>query len=212
MFSSSDRLKIIIFLTDGLPTAGVTYEPEIVSNVIKANNQKGVAIYSFGFGWDVNMDLLGQISTGNHGEATQIHPTQDIQEQLSYFFETIAIPLLKDIIIEFGGPAEEMFPQEIPTLFNGSEIIVVGKYHGENPMTITVTTQSAQGQQIFIDEFDISDLSLVHPFVPKLWAIQKINYLLDQNPSRRRNNLTHRGNCKAFNRIWSSHTLHLHYN
>ncbi|MFQ5820737.1 MAG: VIT domain-containing protein [Candidatus Heimdallarchaeota archaeon] len=180
MFSSSDRLKIIIFLTDGLPTAGVTYEPEIVSNVVKANSLKDAAIYSFGFGWDVNMDLLGQISTGNHGEATQIHPTQDIQEQLSYFFETIAIPLLKDITIEFGGPIEEMFPQEIPTLFNGSEIIVVGKYHGENPMTITVTTQSAQGLQIFKDEFDISDSSRVHPFVPKLWAIQKINYLLDQ--------------------------------
>jgi len=182
MFPTSDldRLKIIVFLTDGLPTAGVVHEPEIVRNVANANAMKGVKIYSFGFGWDVNMDLLNQISTGNHGEATRIHPTQNIEEQLSDFFQTIAIPLLKDISIDFGGPVKEFFPQEIPPLFNGSEIIVVGKYYGDNPMTITVTTTSVQGQQIFIGEFDITDLSLMHPFVPKLWAIQKINYLLDQ--------------------------------
>jgi len=176
----SDRLKIIVFLTDGLPTAGVVYEPEIVKNIANANVMKGVKIYSFGFGWDVNMDLLNQISTGNHGEATRIHPTQNIEEQLSDFFQTIAIPLLKDISIDFGGYVEEIFPKEIPPLFNGSEIIVIGKYYGDNPMSITVTTESVQGQEIFIGKFDITDTSLMHPFVPKLWAIQKINYLLDQ--------------------------------
>ncbi len=175
-----DRLKIIVFLTDGLPTAGVVDEPKIVRNIANANTMKGVKIYSFGFGWDVNMELLDQISTGNHGEATRIHPTQNIKEQLSDFFQTIAIPLLKDISIEFGGPVNEIFPQEIPPLFNGSEIIVVGKYYGDNPMTITVSTESLQGQEIFIGKFDITDPSLIHPFVPKLWAIQKINYLLDQ--------------------------------
>lgn len=180
--SDPDRLKILVFLTDGLPTAGVVYEPTIVRNIASANAMKGVKIYSFGFGWDVNMELLDQISTGNRGETTRIHPTQNIEEQLSDFFQTIAIPLLKDISIEFsGGPVKEIFPHEIPPLFNGSEIIVVGKYYGDNPMmTITVTTESAQGQETFRGQFNISDPSLVHPFVPKLWAIQKINYLLDQ--------------------------------
>lgn len=126
------------------------------------------------------MDLLDQISTGNHGEATRIHPTQSIEEQLSDFFQTIAIPLLKDISIDFGGRVKDIFPQEIPPLFNGSEIIVTGKYYGDNPMSITVITESVQGQEIFIGKFDITDLSLMHPFVLKLWAIQKINYLLDQ--------------------------------
>ena len=179
-FPSSDRLKIIVFLTDGLPTAGVVDEPEIVGNIANANAMKAVKIYSFGFGWDVNMDLLDQISTGNHGEATRIHPTQNIEEQLSNFFQTIATPLLKNISIDYGGTVKDTFPKEIPTLFNGSEIIVVGQYYGENPMSITVITESEQGQKIFKCEFDISDPSRMHPFVPKLWATQKINYLLDQ--------------------------------
>ncbi|MFQ5819207.1 MAG: VIT domain-containing protein [Candidatus Heimdallarchaeota archaeon] len=178
-FPSTDRLKIIVFLTDGLPTAGVVDEPEIVGNIADANAIKAVKIYSFGFGWDVNMDLLDQISTGNHGEATRIHPTQNIKEQLSNFFQTIATPLLKDISIDYGGTVKDTFPKEIPTLFNGSEIIVVGQYYGENPMSITVRAESEQGQKIFIGEFDISDPSRMHPFAPKLWATQKINYLLD---------------------------------
>jgi len=180
MFPSSNRLKIIVFLTDGLPTEGVVYEPDIIRNVAKVNSQKDVSIYSFGFGWDVNMDLLDQISTGNNGEATRIHPTQNIEEQLSNFFQTISIPMLQDISIEFGGPVGDTFPQTIPTMFHGSEIILVGKYYGTNPMTIKITAQSVQGQKIFLGEFDFSDPKRIHSFVPKLWAIQQINYLLDQ--------------------------------
>ena len=45
---------------------------------------------------------------------------------------------------------------------------------------ITITAESALGQEIFLGEFDITDPELRHPFVPKLWAIHRINYLLDQ--------------------------------
>lgn len=178
---TSDRLKLIVFLTDGLTRKGETDPHKIIENIADANIGKNVQVYSFGFAWELNMNLLKMISTDTLGEAARIHPTENIDDRLSDFFQTIAIPYLKDMTIDFEGAIKDStFPKDLPILFNGSEIIVVGKYFDENPMIITVTATSAQGQQIFSSEFNVTDPNLIHSFVPKLWAIHRINYLLDQ--------------------------------
>ena len=53
----SDRLKLIIFLTDGLTRKGETDPYKIVENISDANIEKNVQIYSFGFAWELNMNL-----------------------------------------------------------------------------------------------------------------------------------------------------------
>jgi len=176
----SDRLKLIVFLTDGLTSQGETDPHTIVENIATANIGKDVQIYSFGFAWELNMNLLKMISTKTHGEASRIHPAENIDDRLADFFQTIAIPYLKDISIDFEESIVDTYPKDLPILFNGSEIIVVGKYSDENPMTITVTANSTQGQQIFSSEYNVTDPKLIHLFVPKLWATHRINYLLDQ--------------------------------
>ena len=53
------RPSYVIFLTDGLPTAGETNEMKIVANA-KELNKVHARVFTFGVGYDVNSRLLGQ--------------------------------------------------------------------------------------------------------------------------------------------------------
>jgi len=57
--------KMVVFMTDGLPTNGVTDMAEILRGVKAANTDAKVRIFNFGVGDDVNTHLLDQLA-GNH--------------------------------------------------------------------------------------------------------------------------------------------------
>ena len=56
-FDSSDRPKLLVFMTDGLPTVGTTNVTQIVDNVRKAS-KPGVRLFTFGVGYNVNRTEL----------------------------------------------------------------------------------------------------------------------------------------------------------
>ncbi|HLG93789.1 MAG TPA: VIT domain-containing protein, partial [candidate division Zixibacteria bacterium] len=58
---SSGRLNYAIFLTDGLPTVGITNVEQILSMAKKANDTR-VKIFDFGVGYDVNTHLLDKLA------------------------------------------------------------------------------------------------------------------------------------------------------
>ena len=57
-FRASDRPRIIVFITDGLPTVGETNANRIIDNV-HATRLPGVRLFTFGVGYDVNHGLTG---------------------------------------------------------------------------------------------------------------------------------------------------------
>src|SRR5437773_7175591 len=62
---SGHRPFVVIFLTDGLPTIGVTGEDQIVSNV-RQNSGHNARVFCFGIGHDVNTHLLDKITEETH--------------------------------------------------------------------------------------------------------------------------------------------------
>ena len=55
------RPATVIFVTDGQPTVDVT-DPEKILGTVKENNKKGLRIYTFGVGDDVNTKLLDRMA------------------------------------------------------------------------------------------------------------------------------------------------------
>src|SRR5687768_1841431 len=55
-----DRPKILVFMTDGLPTVDETNVSRIIDNVRKAG-KPGVRLFTFGVGYDVNTTLLDKL-------------------------------------------------------------------------------------------------------------------------------------------------------
>jgi Ca-activated chloride channel family protein len=60
-----DRLHTILFITDGMPTVGVTGADDILANVRK-NNQERLRIFVCGVGYDVNTKLLDRLANGDY--------------------------------------------------------------------------------------------------------------------------------------------------
>ena len=174
------RPTTLIFLTDGLPTEGVTVTGAILDNVAR-EAPDNVRIFSFGVGDDVDTDLLDQISMDNGGASTYVRPGEEIDEEVSAFYRKVKIPVLSDLSLDWGDIiVDQVYPQRIPDLFAGSQLIMLGRYREGGPAKITLKGMVNQEERSYTYE----DLSFRKEggddFIPRLWATRAVGYYLTQ--------------------------------
>ena len=177
---SSECSNMIVFITDGYPTWGETFVPDILANV-KAANTQNVRIFPFGVGEDVSKPLLVQMATENGGYATFIQAADSIPIVVKNHLTRIAKPVLADLDIQIDGlVTSDKFPRPLPDLFWGSQVMQLGLYQnsGTFPVVLNGTVRGEPKQ--FTASADFSDADGGHRFVPRLWAKEKIDYLLEQ--------------------------------
>jgi Ca-activated chloride channel family protein len=176
-----DAASIIAFLTDGLPTAGVTDETLIARLVTRANARKESRLHVFGVGYDVNTHLLDRLAADNGGSVTYVQPGENLEAVLTGFYERIAYPVLTDVKVEFEGlEASDLYPQQVPDMFQGSSLLLSGRYRATRPsVTLRVRGQAAGIEREYIYHFDL-DRTGEHDFVPRLWATRRVGELLDR--------------------------------
>lgn len=174
------RPTTLIFLTDGLPTEGVTVTGAILDNVAR-EAPDNVRIFSFGVGDDVDTDLLDQISLDHGGASTYVRPGEEIDEEVSAFYRKVKIPVLSDLSLDWGDIiVDQVYPQRIPDLFAGSQLILLGRYREGGPAKITLKGMVNQEERSYTYE----DLSFRKEggddFIPRLWATRAVGYYLTQ--------------------------------
>ena len=179
-----DRPLVVIFLTDGLPTEGVTEIEQILSNV-EGQTSSNVRLFPFGVGNDVNTLLLDTLAEGNRGATGYVRPHENIQEEVSGLYAKIKTPVLTDISLDFGGVVvEDVYPYTLPDLFAGEQLILTGRYRlpsggASQAATITLTGQVNGERREFVYE-GVFCAAAGDDFIPRLWATRKIGYLLTQ--------------------------------
>lgn len=178
--ADQERPTILIFLTDGLPTEGVTDGVKIVANVKQAT-RSNIRLFAFGIGSDVNAVLLDTLSQDNRGATAYVKENQRIDEQVSAFYAKVSTPVLADLKIDWGGiSVSDMYPDPLPDLFVGTQLVLVGRYRNGGPATLKLSG-AVNGQS---QTFTYGDLAFRSSggadFIPRLWATRKIGYLLNQ--------------------------------
>ena len=177
---SGGRPNYILFLTDGLPTVGLTDTGEILKKVSKGNEFNS-RIFVFGVGYDVNTELLDKISSENRGTSLYVGENEDLEVAVSSYYEKISSPLLSDLKLAFNGiEASSSYPQTLPDLFKGSQLVVLGKYKGEGPATIVLTGKVGNQEKRFVLENQKLTKDESANFLPRLWATRRIGYLLEE--------------------------------
>jgi Ca-activated chloride channel homolog len=173
------RPVFVIFLTDGLPTVGLTDAATIIKNAAGAA-PKNLRLFAFGVGFDVNTQLLDKLTEQHHGTREYVAPGEDIEVKVSDMFRMISNPVLTDIDVDFGAMgAYDIVPQQLPDIFSGSQIIIAGRYRHDGRATVSMTGTAADKKR----EFKIginTDEEPRHPFIPPLWAARRIGILLDE--------------------------------
>ncbi len=179
--SQADRERpiVLIFLTDGQPTEGVTDIQQILEDV-KAAAPSNVRLFAFGVGDDVNTVLLDTLAQQHRGSTGYVRPGERIDEAVSAFYARVGAPVLTDIALDFGSViVEDVYPDPLPDLFAGGQLVVVGRYRGSGPVRIRLTGETEGQRREFVYEGTFRAEG-GDDFIPRLWAARKIGYLLTQ--------------------------------
>jgi Ca-activated chloride channel homolog len=190
-----ERPTYLIFLTDGLPTEGEVVSQKILDN-FRAAAPENLRLFPFGVGYDVDTFLLDSLAQENHGASTYVLPGENLEEALSTFYARISTPVLTDLALDFGSiPVYDLYPDPLPDLFEGSQIILVGRYREGGNTDVKLTGQvNGETQtftfpeQQFIRNSTGMDLATAggapasgpQSMIPRLWATRKIGHLLNQ--------------------------------
>ncbi|MBE2220522.1 MAG: VWA domain-containing protein [Anaerolineae bacterium] len=182
------RPTTIIFLTDGLATEGITDTP-LLLDAVKQAMPPNARIFVFGVGDDLDPNLLDALAENHRGTTTYVRPFQAIDEEVSSFFAKVSAPVLSDISLDFDGiVVDQLYPDTLPDLFAGSQLVLTGRYRDGGAATITLSgTVNGQPQE-FVYEDNLFRTRGGDEFIPRLWATRAIGHLLreirlrDDNP------------------------------
>ncbi len=183
-FESGDRPKMLVFMTDGLPTVGETNVDKIISN-LKNAKKLDIRIFPFGFGYDVNTTLLDKIGSENSGISDYIQPKEDLEIKVSSFFQRVSSPVLADLDLDFGPVLTEyMYPRKLTDLFRGGQLTIIGRYKNTNDLkdiTLKLTGKAGKESRNFnYTNLDFPSRSDENSFLPRLWASRRVGWLLEQ--------------------------------
>lgn len=174
-------LPMVIFLTDGLPTVGITQETAIREAVAKGNAHER-RVFGFGVGYDVNAPLLTAVSRETRGAPTFVLPQEDVEVKVGQVFRRLTGPVLASPTLKPGTASrvKDMLPGELPDIFEGDQLIVLGRYTDQDKaLKFTLSGQGGEGERTFGMSFDPKRASVEHSFVPRLWAQRRIAQLVD---------------------------------
>uniref|UniRef100_A0A3P9C2F9 Inter-alpha-trypsin inhibitor heavy chain H3-like n=1 Tax=Maylandia zebra TaxID=106582 RepID=A0A3P9C2F9_9CICH len=180
--SREGSASILILLTDGDPTSGVTNLENIQSNVRQAIAGK-FPLYCLGFGFDVDFKFLEKMSLQNNGVARRIYEDSDADLQLKGFYEEVATPLLTDVTMIYVG-GTNLTQTNFSQYYNGSEIVVAGEITDNNIETFTpqVVAISSNRRIIFSKSNKTveSTGTVSDDRIQRVWAYLTVKQLLDK--------------------------------
>ncbi len=182
MIRDDSRPSYVLFLTDGLPTAGETQELKIADNCRQANVRRA-RIFCFGVGFDVNARLLDRLSGGNSGTSEYVKPDEDIEAHVSRFYSKFTSPALSDLKVELTGvDLNRTYPRDLPDLFEGGQLVWVGRYRQSGRTTLRLSGKVGGENRSFEFPADLAESGRgsTHDFVERIWATRRVGHLIDQ--------------------------------
>lgn len=193
---NDERPNYVVFLTDGLPTAGETNEMKIAANAQKANRHNA-RLFAFGVGYDVNSRLIDRLVRDGRGQSEYVRPDENIEARVSSLYRKIQSPVATDVSIEFvfdekgDGDAKtinRVYPKGRVDLSAGEQLVVVGRYRCGGAAKVLISGKlggsDADNNKALKLEFPAAlaehSSDDTHAFVEKLWAVRRVGEIIDE--------------------------------
>jgi len=177
--SETDRLTMVMLLTDGLPSVGEQAPDRIAAEAAARIGR--ARIFTVGIGPDVNTYLLDRLAVDGRGSATYVLPGSDVGDAVGTLLGKLSRPALVDLrIVDAPVRLLDQAPAALPDLFYGEELIVLARYRGEGtgPVVIEGTRNGRR------ERFPVAATFARHEngnqYVPPLWAARRIGELTRQ--------------------------------
>ncbi|MFW9843385.1 MAG: VWA domain-containing protein [Candidatus Thorarchaeota archaeon] len=176
MMTPGENAKAILMLSDGIPTIGEITDTVGILAAVEEANDLGVSISTVAFGSDSDENLMANLAAQNHGFFVFIQPDEEAAAKLIEFYSEFETPLASWYEIKFDGflDMSSLVPLNNSPFFNGSEILVCGRY--VSPLVVHTTIDYPNGTETYVNTATTASTENEH--VEKIWAQHRISYLL----------------------------------
>ncbi|MFW6153817.1 MAG: VIT domain-containing protein [Planctomycetota bacterium] len=181
--AGSERPAYVVFLTDGLPTAGETTEIDELVKLSTDANTAGARLMTLGVGYDVNTRLLDLLSQTHRGFSEYVKPNESLEAKVSGLYTKIRNPVMTDVAVTLDGAGlNRVYPGEVGDLFDGGQIMMVGRYTTGGDATLRVSG-TCRGERRVVEypvRLDVRSEDTGRAYLPRVWAMRRVGYLMDQ--------------------------------
>jgi len=179
--SAEQRFDAMVLISDGLPTVGVTDPAQIYKNSLVHNCHES-RIFTFSVGQGADVSLMEALARSAHGRNFVLNDAQaqsELATAVKELFEDIHAVRVTDLSVTIAGvqPAQ-VLPEQPMDLFNGGQVLVVGRYAAPGTSAAAVTGD-VNGKP-FAKSIAIDAPAVIadSEFIKFVWATEMVGKLL----------------------------------
>ncbi|HET6762495.1 MAG TPA: hypothetical protein VFH27_02460, partial [Longimicrobiaceae bacterium] len=126
-----------------------------------------------------------RMAAENGGAADYVEPHEDLEVKVSRFFDRVNHPVLTGLALDMGGVRTDLvYPRDLPDLFRGSQVALVGRYRNEQDLrgvTLRLTGSTGAARQTnTYTGMSFPRRAERNDFLPRLWATRRVGWLMEQ--------------------------------
>ena len=171
---------LLLFITDGQPTIGETDE-SVIAQHAKDGRKTKTRLFTFGVGEDLNARLLDRLAAEGTGTSDFVRDGKEFETKVSGFYDKVSNPVLADLALEMSSiDVYDLYPRKLPDLFKGTQLVVMGRYRKPGDAKVVLTGYVNEGKRTFEYGTTAPREATRDDFIPRLWAIRKVGFLLEE--------------------------------
>jgi Ca-activated chloride channel family protein len=183
LFRSRRRPNLVLLVSDGRSTVGVTSPETLVEHVTK-NNRVKARVFAFAVGNTADVALLDRLATSTKGVSVHLSGNDDFVSVMKRFLSGISPPKVSNLSLNFQGiSVKDVVPSPIPDLFGPESVVVLGRYVDETGDVPQATLRGkVRGRVSMVTKpLDFPKVSHEYPFISQIWAMRRMARLAEQS-------------------------------
>lgn len=174
----------VVYLGDGVASAGEQRTAKLIETIgQKFSAVKNCSGYAIGIGGSCEGGFLDGVARRLNGLGLRVDGLNNIAATVGQLSDSAGGGLLTGLTVTVDGvKVADQYPQVLPNLRLGDQLILAGRYSGAGQSTVTVAGQlnGKAWSKTFKTQFPEGEIAGTNPFVPRLWAKRHIAHLLNQ--------------------------------
>ena len=174
--ASRERMRLVLFLTDGEPTVGER-DPNSIA-ALASRLRRDARVFTFGVGAEANAALMEQLALEGRGTANFVRPEENVERVVSVVAARLTAPLVTDVRVRAEGVRlRQMHPATPVDIFAGQDLVLLARYGGSGEGRLRVEGRTASGPVSWTTTVRFPERERENAFVARLWATQRIGWL-----------------------------------
>jgi len=179
MKGSHKAMPVIVLLSDGKDNTGI-YEDSLFRQSIMENNVVDAAIFSIALGGGADWAMLEKVSLENNGRMIWVTEDEDVESSIAEFVASFSYPMLMNLTFDYGPGIVDIHPEKVRSHYIGSEVLVTGRFVPPIDFVSVLINATGPTGPIGMNETFTIPVEGEYDFVPRFWALKRIQTLQGQ--------------------------------